>query len=112
MTKRKGVKALKAKKEEKDTDVMSKDKALTTDAKPVLTSEEDRELRKNQSGCPDPTAYEAIKKVLTEDGEEITDEDARVKRFIKSILILMDTAGFTLLNRMELQDRRTGKIYK
>lgn len=65
---------------------------------------EDRELRRNASGCFDPTAYIAIKHV------DKTDE--KFHKLLDTIFYICDQAGFDIKNRIVLEDKKTGKIYR
>ena len=56
----------------------------------------------NEEHYPDPTAYKAIKNI----------EYERLHKLIKEIKQLISENDFELLNRIELQDKRTGRIYK
>lgn len=66
----------------------------------------DKDLRKNSEGYPDPTAYEAIKRV------EAAEEEARVKKLLKTIFTVCDLAGFRVDGRIALEDLKTGKIWR
>jgi len=61
----------------------------------------------NASGCPDPTTYEAIKNVMRE--EKIENRVAFLIRILKAII---RESGFELLNRIELVDKKSGKVFK
>ena len=62
----------------------------------------------NSSGCPDPTAYAAMRNIQRE--EKPIDEAAhKVVTTIKSIL---DLSGFELVGRIQIQHKKSGKIYK
>ena len=63
-----------------------------------------KDLRKNASGCPDPTAYQAIKK--------IDKEDARFKKLLKSIFSICELAGYEVYGRITLVDKASGKVWK
>lgn len=58
----------------------------------------------NQSGCADPTAYRALK--------NLSDEEKKVNFLIKVLKYIIRESGFELLNRIELQNTKTGRIYK
>lgn len=58
----------------------------------------------NQSGCADPTAYHALK--------NLSDEEKKVNFLIKGLKYIIRESGFELLNRIELQNTKTGRIYK
>ena len=63
-----------------------------------------KELKKNDEGYNDPTAYEVIKKA---------DPDARKRyRLIGCILRICELSGYTIEGRITLRDIKTGKIYK
>ncbi len=58
----------------------------------------------NQSGCADPTAYHALK--------NLSDEEKKVNFLIKVLKYIIRESGFELLNRIELQNTETGRIYR
>ena len=58
----------------------------------------------NQSGCADPTAYCALK--------NLSDEEKKVNFLIKVLKYIIRESGFELLNRIELQNTETGRIYR
>lgn len=58
----------------------------------------------NQSGCADPTAYRALK--------NLSEEEQKVNVLIKVLKFIIHESGFELLNRIELQARDSGRIYK
>ena len=58
----------------------------------------------NNSGCHDPTAYHAMK--------PIQDEEQRVSELIKVLKYIIRAAGFDLLNRIEVKDRKSGRTYR
>lgn len=66
----------------------------------------DKELFYNGSGCAEPTAYNAIRKVEHDRSVE------NVRRLIKEIKTLITDNGFVLLNRIELKDEKSGIIFK
>ena len=66
----------------------------------------DKVLFYNGSGCADPTAYNAIRKVEHDRAVE------NVNRLIKEIKALIADNGFVLLNRIELKDEKSGIIFK
>lgn len=62
--------------------------------------------KKNSEGYSDMTAYDAIKKA---------DEDAELERFKKllhTIFHVCEIAGFKVVGRIELVDKRTGREWK
>lgn len=73
----------------------------------------ENELRRNASGYPDPTAYEAIKNV--EHDEELAaqmDDAERHRRFIGGILRFCELADYRLVEHIVVEDKRTGKIWR
>ncbi len=66
----------------------------------------------NSSGCPDPTAYEAIKQVRKEEkirNQPIDEAAHKVVTIIKSIL---DLSGFELVGRIQIRHKKSGNVYK
>lgn len=58
----------------------------------------------NSEGYPDPTAYALIKQ---ENALE-----AKTNFLIKVLKFIANEAGYEILNRIELKDRNTGRIFK
>lgn len=58
----------------------------------------------NNSGCKDPTAYAATK--------PISEEEQRVGELVKVLRYIVRLAGFELINRVELRDRKSGRTYR
>lgn len=67
-----------------------------------------KDLRRNGSGCPDPTAYEAIKRV----DAEMALEFERHHKLIGCILRICELSGFAVEERIVVKDLRTGKVWK
>ena len=65
-------------------------------------------IKKNAEGYIDPTAYKAITKVMQEE----SDQQRRINALIGSLKSLIDLAGYDLLNRIEVRDRKTGREYR
>lgn len=62
------------------------------------------DLMKNGSGYVDPTAYEAIKN---------TERDAeRFDRYLHTMFMLSELAGYHIEERIVVKDLRTGKVYR
>lgn len=61
-------------------------------------------LNKNGSGCNDPVAGTAIRKVDA--------ERERLTKLLDTIFAVCDIAGFHVEGRIELLDKRTGKVWK
>lgn len=62
----------------------------------------------NASGCPDPTAYMAIKKVSKEEEELYL----KVLELIKVFRSIANFAGFELVGRVHLRHRKTGREFR
>lgn len=56
----------------------------------------------------DPTAYEGLKPVIREDEEQ----QRRLNNLIFVLKYIIRLAGFELLNRIELKDKRNGREFK
>jgi len=64
--------------------------------------------RYNNEGYNDPTASEALERVLAE-----TDAaDKRTRRLIRRIKQLIIDENYELLNRIVVRDNDTGRVYK
>ena len=72
------------------------------------SSIEDKKLKQNGSGCADPTAYEAIKSV-TKHAKGRNDEVHQAITLVKNLLKKFD---LVVITRIEIKDKRTGKIYR
>lgn len=64
----------------------------------------DRDLRKNASGCSDPTAYRAIK--------NIDREDENFHKLLHTIFNICELSGFRIEGRIVLVDEITGKVWR
>lgn len=62
----------------------------------------------NVSGCKDATAYEAIKHVTKEEH----DLNQRVNILVTTIKNIMDLAGFEIVGRIHIKDKRNGKEFR
>lgn len=58
----------------------------------------------NSEGYADPTAYAVVKKEL--------DEEKRLGMLITALKNTITLSGFELLNRIELKDSKTGKVFR
>ena len=66
----------------------------------------DKSLRRNGSGYTDPTAYNAIKTLDTDDDAE------RFHRLLRGIEELCKESDFEKLGRIIVKDNRSGKIWR
>lgn len=65
---------------------------------------DDNEIKRNGSGYVDLPAYQAIK--------NITHEEQKVSLFIKTIKNIANLCGYEILNRIEIRDKKTGRVWK
>ena len=65
-------------------------------------------IKKNKEGYSDPTAHAALRSIITEEN----DQQRRVSELVGVLKFIIDKAGFDLLARIEIRDRRTGKEYR
>lgn len=65
-------------------------------------------IHKNHEGYADPTAGAAMSKILREEHER----QKRVTALIGVLKHIIDEAGFDLLERIQLRDRKTGREYR
>ena len=73
---------------------------------------EDEKLSvKNPEGYVDTTAYIALTNVLRQQ-QERDGPDQRHYRLIKTLLNAIDLMGYDLLNRIEVRDRDSGRVYR
>ena len=62
----------------------------------------------NSEGYSDPTAYEALKPIVQADAAL----EGKLNFLIKVIKFVANEAGFEIVNRVELRDRKTGRLFK
>jgi len=67
-----------------------------------------KDLKYNQSGCADPTAYEAISNIIREEIEL----GKKVHNLISVLKLIIDWAGFELIGRIEIRDKKTKKEFR
>lgn len=65
---------------------------------------ENRDPRRNASGCLDLTAYQAIKNV--------EEETERFNKLLRTIFSICELAEFHVEERIVLRDERTGKVWR
>lgn len=71
----------------------------------------ENDIRKNGSGCVDPTAYKAIKNVMKE-GKMKSSSDQRFEDLLKTIFTICELSDFHIEERIVVKDKRTGKIWR
>ena len=62
----------------------------------------------NSEGYADPTACGALKPIMQADAAL----EGKVNFLIKVLKFIANEAGFDVLNRIELRDRNTGRLFK
>lgn len=72
-----------------------------------------KDPRRNESGCMDLTAYEAIKK-MDKEGKDMGKNERNKEVFtaIKLVKNMLRKFDLIVINRIEIKDKRTGKIYR
>lgn len=65
----------------------------------------------NIEGYPDPTAYEAEKNIMKEE-QNTWEEKKRISELIDVLKYIIDKAGFILIGRIKLKDKKSGKEFK
>lgn len=71
----------------------------------------ENDIRRNGSGCVDPTAYKAIKNVMKEEKKKPS-PDQRFEDLLKTIFTICELADFHIEERIVVKDKRTGKIWR
>ena len=77
-------------------------KKFTRSVKKNVSNEKD--LKRNGSGCIDMTAYGAIK--------HIEKEEERFNKVLHILKSICDIADFSIENRIILKDNKTGRIWR
>lgn len=67
-----------------------------------------KDPRKNAEGYADLTAYNGMKKVVREED----DTDKRAFELVGVLKFIILAAGFELTERIQLKDKRTGRVYR
>lgn len=78
----------------------------------VGTAMTDNELKRNGSGCYDPTAYAAIKKVSDEKESAKCPEEVEFNKLLRVIFSICELAGYKVEGRITLRDKKTGRVWK
>ena len=64
--------------------------------------------RKNSEGYSDPTAYLGLKSIIDEENAL----EREVNTLIKVLKYIIKNSGFELVSRIEIRDKRTGRVFK
>lgn len=62
----------------------------------------------NASGCPDPTAYQALKPIIKEEAEM----DRKVHMLITTLKNLVELSGFEFIGRIQVKHKNSGKEFR
>lgn len=65
----------------------------------------------NDSGCPDPTAYEVIKSIQKEE-RRLNHVGITVHMVITTIKNILDLSGFELVGRIQIKHKKSGKVFR
>lgn len=63
----------------------------------------ERDFYRNKEGYVDPTAHQAVQNM---------ENEKRVSDLVHALKYIIRVAGFELVDRIQLRDKKTGKIYK
>jgi hypothetical protein len=74
----------------------------------ILELNEMKKEKLNGSSYYDPTAYVALQKVSKEEKEL----SKKVSELLKVLKVIIEWAGFELIGRIWLKDKKTGKEFK
>lgn len=64
--------------------------------------------RRNSEGYSDPTAYLGLKSII----EEENALEREVNTLIKVLKYIIRNSGFELVSRIEIRDKKTGRVFK
>ena len=71
---------------------------------------------RNQEGYADPTAAIAVSRVIKEQKKqfeyELQETEKRAHNLIKVLKYIIKTAGFELVERIQVKDIKTGRVYR
>lgn len=70
------------------------------------------DIRRNGSGCNDPTAYKAIKNAIKDERKKEANPDQRFNDFLNTIFTICELSDFHIEERIVVKDKRTGKIWR
>lgn len=64
--------------------------------------------KRNSEGYSDPTAYEGLRPIIA--AENALEKDVNI--LIKVLKYIIGKSGFELINRIELKDTKSGRVFK
>ena len=65
------------------------------------------DLKRNAEGYVDPTAYAALQSIVNDEKAE-----KKAAYLISVLKFIIRESGFELLNRIELRDKKTGRVFR
>lgn len=64
--------------------------------------------KRNSEGYSDPTAYLGLRSIIREENAL----EGEVNTLIKVLKYIIGKSGFELVSRIELKDKKTGRVFK
>ena len=64
--------------------------------------------KRNSEGYYDPTAYYGLRTIIKEE----SDLERELNALIKVLKYIISKSGFELVSRIELKDKKTGRVFK
>lgn len=64
--------------------------------------------KRNSEGYYDPTAYAALRPIIQEENTL----EREVNALIKVLKYIISKSGFELVSRIEIKDKKTGRVFK
>lgn len=64
--------------------------------------------KRNSEGYSDPTAYLGLRSIIREENAL----EGEVNALIKVLKYIIGKSGFELVSRIELKDKKTGRVFK
>ncbi len=64
--------------------------------------------KRNSEGYSDPTAYLGLRSIIREENAL----EGEVNTLIKVLKYIISKSGFELVSRIELKDKKTGRVFK
>ena len=64
--------------------------------------------KRNSEGYSDPTAYLGLRSIIREENTL----EGEVNALIKVLKYIIGKSGFELVSRIELKDKKTGRVFK
>lgn len=65
---------------------------------------QNNDLKRNGAGYSDPTAFEAIK--------NISEKEKKISQTVRIIKLIADLAGYEVIERIVLKDKKSGEIWR